>query len=199
MLAMKSFRTAAVMLAGVELAHRIRKRQFSFGRGGPRRFSSLKQLWARALAHHDFATDRKEATFGNDQPPLHQNSAARMLTETEFEAIRPVRYAHKVWDGRGLYLLVTPKGGRYWRFAYRFARKHKTLSLGTYPVITPEWARSRHEFARNLLAQGVDPSALKAALGMPAFAARMREWAIERGHLSALPLSVAEAIRVLRL
>ncbi len=101
--------------------------------------------------------------------------------------------------GNFRYLLVTPKGGRYGRFAYRFARKHKTLSLGTYPVITPEWARSRREFARNLLAQGMDPSALKAALGRPAFAAMMREWAIERGHLSALPLSVAEAIRVLRL
>ena len=56
MLALKSFRTAAVTLAGVELAHRIRKRQFSFGRRGPRRFSSLKSLWARALA--DPAADR---------------------------------------------------------------------------------------------------------------------------------------------
>jgi transposase-like protein len=59
MLALKSFRTAAVTLAGVELAHRIRKRQFSFGRGGPRRFSSLKHLWARALACHDAATECK--------------------------------------------------------------------------------------------------------------------------------------------
>jgi transposase-like protein len=56
MLALKTFRTAAVTLAGVELAHRIRKRQFSFGRGGPRRFSSLKSLWERALA--DPETDR---------------------------------------------------------------------------------------------------------------------------------------------
>jgi hypothetical protein len=55
-----------------------------------------------------------------------------MLTETEVEAIKPVRHARKAWDGRGLYLLVTPKGGRRWRFAYRFARKYKTLSLGTY-------------------------------------------------------------------
>jgi transposase-like protein len=49
MLALKSFRTAAVTLAGVELAHRIRKRQFSFGLRGPRRFSSLKHLWAYGL------------------------------------------------------------------------------------------------------------------------------------------------------
>jgi transposase-like protein len=63
MLALKSFRTAAVTLAGVELAHRIRKRQFSFGRSGPRRFSSLKHLWARALTCHDAAPDGHEVTF----------------------------------------------------------------------------------------------------------------------------------------
>jgi transposase-like protein len=50
MLGLKSFRTAAITLKGVELAHRIRKRQYSFGRGGPRQFASLKDLWARALA-----------------------------------------------------------------------------------------------------------------------------------------------------
>ena len=62
MLALKSFRTAAITLAGVELAHRIRKRQFSFGPDGPRQFSSLKNLWARALARQDFATDRNKPT-----------------------------------------------------------------------------------------------------------------------------------------
>jgi transposase-like protein len=61
MLALKSFRTASITPAGLELAHRIRKRQFSFGRGGPRRFSSLKHLWAHALAHHDVPARRTEA------------------------------------------------------------------------------------------------------------------------------------------
>ena len=60
MLALKTFRTAAITIAGVELAHRIRKRQFSFGRGGPRRFSSPKSLWTRALARHDAETDRRK-------------------------------------------------------------------------------------------------------------------------------------------
>jgi transposase-like protein len=46
----KSFGTAAITLAGIELAHRIRKRQFSLGRGRYRNFGSLELLWARALA-----------------------------------------------------------------------------------------------------------------------------------------------------
>jgi len=46
----KSDRNAAITLSGIELAHRIQKRQFSFGPGGPRRLWSLKQFWDRALA-----------------------------------------------------------------------------------------------------------------------------------------------------
>ena len=99
-----------------------------------------------------------------------------MLTESELRALKPVRYLRKVTDGRGLYLLVTPRGGRWWRFAYRFAQKGKTLALGTYPDVPLERARARHEFARDLLAHGVDPSELKKALGKYAFVAAMREW-----------------------
>lgn len=55
MLSLKTFETAAITLAGVELAHRIRKRQFSFGRGR-RRLSSLKHLWGHALTSHDTVT-----------------------------------------------------------------------------------------------------------------------------------------------
>jgi transposase-like protein len=62
MLALKSFRTTAVTLAGVELAHRIRKRQFSFGRGRQSRFCSLKDLWTRALRCDYAATDKRKAT-----------------------------------------------------------------------------------------------------------------------------------------
>ena len=49
MLGFKSFGNAAITLAGIELAHRIRKRQFSFGPGRQWRTQSLKQLWDRAL------------------------------------------------------------------------------------------------------------------------------------------------------
>jgi hypothetical protein len=41
---------AAITIAGIELAHRIRKGQFSFGRGRRRRDRSRKAEWAMALA-----------------------------------------------------------------------------------------------------------------------------------------------------
>jgi len=50
MLGLKSFRTAAITLAGIELAHRIRKRQFSLTAGPMRLGESLKELWDLALA-----------------------------------------------------------------------------------------------------------------------------------------------------
>jgi len=49
MLGVKSFGNAAITLAGIELAHRIHKRQFSFDPGRQWRTQSLKQLWDRAL------------------------------------------------------------------------------------------------------------------------------------------------------
>jgi hypothetical protein len=107
-----------------------------------------------------------------------------MLTETEVKAIKPLRYLRKVSDGGGLYLLVTPKGGRWWRYAYRFAQKHKALALGTYPEVLLDRARARHQFTRNLLAHGLDPSALKATLGKDIFIVMMREWEIARDRMS---------------
>ena len=77
---MKSFRTAAVTLAGVELAHRIRKSQFTFGSRGPHQFSSLKHAWARALmCSDDVLTVRESArrvTFGRDCTRTHQRVSA---------------------------------------------------------------------------------------------------------------------------
>lgn len=108
-----------------------------------------------------------------------------MLTEAQIREIKPLRYERRVTDGQGLFLLVTPKGALHWRFCYRFAGKRKTVALGTYPVVTLDWARSRHQFFRNLLANGIDPSALKAALGKHRFSVTMREWEAEQGRTHA--------------
>ena len=112
-----------------------------------------------------------------------------MLTERRAESIKPQRIARKVFDGGGLYLLVTPKGGRCWRSTYRFASKNKTLSLRIYPDVPLYRAMSRHEFVRNLLAQAIDPAGLKAALGKRTFLTTMRElWEKANGRGSALSL-----------
>lgn len=67
--------------------------------------------------------------------------------------------ARKLSDGGGLYVLIAPNGGRYWRFHYRYAGKQKTLALGVYPAVGLAKARERHQEARRLLAEDIDPSA----------------------------------------
>lgn len=66
----------------------------------------------------------------------------------------------KYSDGDGMYLHVK-EAGRYWRMNYRFMDKQKTLALGVYPEITLAKARKRRDKARELLAEGQDPSAAK--------------------------------------
>ena len=66
-LGFKSFETAATTLAGIELAHRIHKQQFSFGGDWPQRGSSLKSVWDRAL---ESARDAKRRTLLAIQLPL---------------------------------------------------------------------------------------------------------------------------------
>lgn len=65
-------------------------------------------------------------------------------------------------DGGGLYLLVKSVG-KYWRMDYRYAGKRKTLALGVYPAVSLAKARKGRDQARELLAEGLDPSASKRA------------------------------------
>ncbi len=78
-------------------------------------------------------------------------------------AVRRANTAGKYADGRGLYLHVAPAGGKYWRYAYRFNAKQKTLALGTYPDISLAKAREIHQAARSQLAAGTDPGEVKKA------------------------------------
>ncbi len=81
-------------------------------------------------------------------------------------AIRKAKSGDKVirlFDGGGLYLEVSPSGGKWWRYKYRIGGKEKRLSLGTYPDTGLAEARSRHAEARKLLAANVDPSAHRQA------------------------------------
>ncbi|WP_295540820.1 integrase arm-type DNA-binding domain-containing protein [uncultured Pseudacidovorax sp.] len=66
-------------------------------------------------------------------------------------------------DGGGLYLEVTAAGGRYWRMKYRFGGKEKRLAFGVYPTVGLKEARELREAAKQALARGEDPGALKKA------------------------------------
>jgi len=101
------------------------------------------------------------------------------LTDTAIRNARASERPRKLFDGDGLYLLVSPTGYRSWRFKYYFDGREKLLSFGKYPEITLKVARERRLEARRALEMGSDPSALRKAeraTRADTFEALAREW-----------------------
>ncbi len=105
------------------------------------------------------------------------------LSDTAIKSAKPSEKQVKLSDEKGLFLLVAPSGGKWWRFKYRIGGKEKLLSLGTYPEVSLKDARQRRDDARKLLAGGVDPSenrkatkAAKAESAGNSFEVIAREW-----------------------
>lgn len=86
------------------------------------------------------------------------------LTDTAVRNTKPGVRPIKLFDERGLYLEVSPNGGKWWRLKYRFDNKEKRISLGVYPDVSLKDARNRRDEARKLLASGVDPSENRKAI-----------------------------------
>ncbi|MEL7452868.1 MAG: integrase arm-type DNA-binding domain-containing protein [Pseudomonadota bacterium] len=86
------------------------------------------------------------------------------LTDTAIRNAKPKEKPRKIFDERGLFLLVQPSGGKLWRLKYRYLGKEKKLSLGRYPDVSLKMARERRDEARTLLANGADPASVKAQL-----------------------------------
>ena len=80
------------------------------------------------------------------------------LTAVAIKAAKGRDKPYKLTDGDGLFLYVTPNGGRYWRMNYRHLGKQKTLAFGVYPDTGLADAREQRDAARKLLARGEDPA-----------------------------------------
>ena len=105
------------------------------------------------------------------------------LTDIQLRKAAPADKPLRLYDGRGLYLEVSPSGGKWWRLKYRFGGKEKRLSLGTYPDTGLKAAREKRDEARKLIGNGIDPGAARkaekasrAAAGEDSFEAVAREW-----------------------
>lgn len=91
-----------------------------------------------------------------------------MLTDRMIQAAKPAEKPYRLSDEKGLVILITPAGGKLWRFRNRFPRrgpgkKEKDLALGTYPEVSLREAREERDEARRDLRHGIDPSAKRRA------------------------------------
>ena len=110
------------------------------------------------------------------------------LTEVEIRTAKGKAKAYKLYDGKGLFLLVKATGSRLWRFKYKFNDAEKLLSFGLYPDVSLKLARTRRDEARRLVAEGVDPSAKRKAeqdSTAETFSSIAQEWLLtKKGTLS---------------
>lgn len=84
------------------------------------------------------------------------------LTDIALRNAKPTDKPYKLTDEKGLYLLVTPSGGRLWKLKFRNkAGVEKKLSIGAYPEVGLKQARERRDEARRQLSDGVDPAEQK--------------------------------------
>lgn len=119
------------------------------------------------------------------------------LSDVAVRKAKPTEKTQRLFDGGGLYLEVTPAGGRLWRQKYRFAGKEKRLAHGTYPEVSLADARERRDAARKLLAAGVDPGAhrkAEKAAGLEragnSFEVVAREWLGKRDWVDAYKVKI---------
>jgi len=86
------------------------------------------------------------------------------LTDIAVRNLKPSAKPSRFFDERGLYVEVSPSGGKWWRLKYRFGGKEKRLSLGVYPDVGLKDARERRDRSRKLIADGIDPAENRKAL-----------------------------------
>ena len=105
------------------------------------------------------------------------------LTDAKCRNAKKKVKPYKLSDGGGLHLLVNANGAKYWRLAYRWHGKQRTLALSVYPSVGLLEARRARDDAKRSLAANIDPSivkrerkrAAKVAAGNT-FEAVAREW-----------------------
>lgn len=86
-----------------------------------------------------------------------------MLTALDVRNAKPKDKQYKLADGKGLFLLVLPSGGKYWHYRSKAGGKERLMSFGTYPEVSLAEAREKRDDARRLQANGVIPSEVRKA------------------------------------
>ncbi len=105
------------------------------------------------------------------------------LSDLQVKNAKPQTKDVKLFDGGGLFLLITPTGGKLWHMKYRFEEKEKKLTFGAYPEVSLAKAREKRQSAREQIVAGIDPGAVKKAVKAAkvaevehAFEVIAREW-----------------------
>ena len=102
------------------------------------------------------------------------------LNDVIVRTAKPRERPYKLFDETGLYLIVTPEGGKWWRVRYRYQGKEQTLSLGVYPDVSLKQARLGRDAIRQQVKEGLNPSEDRKARALTdlreSFESQARQW-----------------------
>jgi integrase len=96
-----------------------------------------------------------------------------ILTDIQVKAAKPGEKLRRVKDGGGLFLVISPSGGKWWEYRYRLQEKETSIGLGSYPDVSLADAREKHSDARKKVKAGINPAAERKAAAVEAKAAGM--------------------------
>lgn len=126
---------------------------------------------------------RDTTKTGTNKADTSMAKSTNKLTELQIKHAKPKEKRYPLTDGEGMFLLVMPNGGKYWRMHYRFNGEQLTYTMGVYPDVSLTEARERRWIARQLLKKGIDPNtdkkiqkAAKLARDTNSFEHVAREW-----------------------
>src|SRR6516164_574497 len=104
--------------------------------------------------------------LGHAPGPRRGIGMARSINRLNARAVATITKHGRHADGGGLYLSISPNGGRRWVFLYRWHGKPTEIGFGSARDVSLARARELARNARSRLAEGINPKeARKAAEG----------------------------------
>ena len=80
------------------------------------------------------------------------------LTDAKIRALKPTEKDQMLFDGGGLFLQVSSKGAKTWKYMFSFGGKPGLkITLGRYPELSLAEAREKHRYYQKIRNQGTDP------------------------------------------
>ena len=95
----------------------------------------------------------------------------RLHSALSDRAVKSAAAPGRLFDGQGLFLLVTPGGAKIWKQRIAVNGRRQELGLGPYPVVTLAKAREAALENRRMVRDGLNPKVeRRRARGIPTFA-----------------------------
>ena len=81
-----------------------------------------------------------------------------MLTDTKLKALKVQNASYRLADSNGLCIEVRPTGAKVWRYRYRINDKASMVTIGEYPAVSLQQARTERDKLRAMVKAGTNPA-----------------------------------------